>query len=413
MTPARPKTFDVVIAGGSYAGLALALALARALGPDADLAVIDRAPLDGGQPASDPRAFALAEASRLMLAVLGVWPALEAHAEPVRAIDLTDSALSDVVRPVLLSYDPTIGPQAQMHILEATRLKAALLAAVRAEPTIRLLAPAEVRGLERHGSAIRLRLGDGSAVEARLAVAADGVRSALRAAAGIGIVAHSFNQLGIVTIVAHERPHEGRAVQHFLPGGPFAMLPLPGQRCCISWSEDAARGQAIMSLADADFLAEAQHRAGYRLGALTLAGPRASWPLEAQLVRSLVATRLALIGDAARSVHPIAGQGVNLGLRDAAALAEVLVDGLRLGLEPGDATSLERYERWRRFDGFQSAAAFSALNTLFSNDWAVLRGLRDLGVGLVDRLPVLKGLLVAEAAGHTGEVPRLLKGEPL
>ncbi len=413
MMATPPTTFDVVIAGGGYAGLALALALARAAGPDLAVAVVDRQPLDGGQPGPDPRAFALAEASRAMLAALGVWPHLAQHAEPVLAIDLTDSALTDAVRPVLLSYDNLVDGRAQMHILEAGRLRAALLDAVRAERTIRLVAPAEFRGLERDVSSVRLRLGDGSVLEGRLAVAADGVRSGVRKAAGIGVVGNSFNQLGIVTIVAHQRPHEGRAVQHFLPGGPFALLPLPGQRCCITWSEEVSRGREIMALGDTAFLGEAQQRAGYSLGELSLAGPRACWPLEAQLARSLVAPRLALIGDAARSVHPIAGQGVNLGLRDVAALAESLVDGLRLGLEPGDATILERYERWRRFDGAQSAAAFSALNTLFSNDWAVLRGLRDLGVGLVDRLPGLKGLLVAEAAGRTGAVPRLLKGEPI
>ena len=413
MNSAKTDSFDVVIAGGSYAGLALSLALARALGPDLSLAVIDRAPLDGGTAGPDPRAFALAEASRAMLSVLGVWPELSAHAEPVRAIDLTDSALADVVRPVLLTYDTTVDDQSQMHILEAARLKSALVGAVRSEPSIRLLAPTEFRGMDRNESAVRLKLADGSAVSGRLAVAADGVRSALRTAAGIGVVGNSFDQLGIVTIVSLERPHEGRAVQHFLPGGPFALLPLPGQRCCITWSETAARGHEIMALDDAAFLAEAQQRAGYRFGTLVLEGPRASWPLEAHLARSLVGPRLALIGDAARSVHPIAGQGVNLGLRDAAALAEALVDGLRLGLEAGDATILERYERWRRFDGAQSAAAFSALNKVFSNDWTVLRGLRDVGVGLVDRLPGLKGLLVAEAAGRTGEMPRLLRGEPL
>lgn len=413
MAVASPGTFDVVIAGGSYAGLALALALARAVGPDLAVAVIDRAPLDGVAPGPDPRAFALAGASRAMLSVLGVWPGLSAHAEPVLAIDLTDSALADALRPVLLSIDTVVDGQSQMHILEAGRLRAALLDAVRAERTIRLLAPAEFRGMERDVSSARLQLGDGRVVAGRLAVAADGAHSALRAAAGIGVVGNSFDQLGIVTVVGHARPHEGRAVQHFLPAGPFALLPLSNQRSCITWTEAAVRGCQIMELGDEAFLAEAQQRAGYRLGELSLAGPRASWPLEAQRARSLVAPRLALIGDAVRSVHPIAGQGVNLGLRDVAALAQSLVDGLRLGLDPGDVTILERYERWRRFDGAQSAAAFSALNTLFSNDWAVLRGIRDLGVGLVDRLPGLKGLLVAEAAGRTGEVPRLLKGEPL
>jgi 2-octaprenyl-6-methoxyphenol hydroxylase len=261
------------------------------------------------------------------------------------------------------------------------------------------------------GREVTLR--DGGRRLARLLVGADGARSQVRAMAGIGVVGGSYRQRGIAVIVGHERDHDGRAVQHFLPGGPFALLPLPGRRSCITWSEDEARAQEIMALGDDAFLEEAQKRAGWKLGALSLSGRRASWPLGSHLARALVAPRLALVGDAARNVHPIAGQGVNLGFRDVAALAEAVVDGMRLGLEAGDAAVLARYERWRRADGVQSAAAFTALNRLFSNDSAVLRTIRDAGLGMVDRLPGLKGLLVAEAAGATGDVPRLLRGEAL
>jgi 2-octaprenyl-6-methoxyphenol hydroxylase len=235
----------------------------------------------------------------------------------------------------------------------------------------------------------------------------------LRAAAGIGTIARQYAQTGIVTTVRHERPHGGRAVQHFLPAGPFAILPMTGNRSCVTWTEEASEAARILALDDAGFLAELEKRFGHRLGALELAGPRGSWPLAMHLARELIAPRFALAGDAVRGVHPIAGQGLNLALRDVAALSECLVDAVRVGLDVGDATALERYARWRRFDGAASAAAFSALNVLFSRDNALLRSVRDAGLGVVDRLPSLKQLLVSEAAGLTGEVPKLLKGETL
>ena len=245
----------------------------------------------------------------------------------------------------------------------------------------------------------------------RLLVAADGGKSQLREAAGIKVVRWSYPQIGIVATVRHEKPHQGRAVQHFLPGGPFAILPLTGNRSCITWTEEASRARAILALDDAGFLAEVETRFDYRLGTVELAGPCGSWPLDTHLARAMVANRLALVGDAAHGVHPIAGQGLNLGLRDVAALCEVITDAARLGLDIGTLATLERYERWRRLDSALSAATFDALNRLFSNDSTVLRTARDFGLGLVERLPALKQLFVAEAAGLTGEVPKLLRGE--
>jgi 2-octaprenyl-6-methoxyphenol hydroxylase len=245
----------------------------------------------------------------------------------------------------------------------------------------------------------------------KLLVAADGRNSPLREAAGIGVVRWSYPQTGIVATVRLDRPHQGRAVQHFLPSGPFAVLPLTDDRACITWTEDAARASAILALDDAGFLAETEKRFGYRLGSISLAGPRASWPLDMHLARALVADRFALVGDAAHGVHPIAGQGLNLGLRDVAALTEVVADAARLGLDIGALTVLERYERWRRLDSALSAATFDALNRLFSNDSTPLRTARDFGLGLVERMPALKRFFVSEAAGLNGEVPRLLRGE--
>jgi 2-octaprenyl-6-methoxyphenol hydroxylase len=219
--------------------------------------------------------------------------------------------------------------------------------------------------------------------------------------------------MGIVTTVAHTKPHRGRAVQHFLPAGPFAILPLKGNRSSIVWSEERERATAIMGGDDASFLAELSQRFGHQLGELSLAGPRGSFPLDLQIARSFVADRFVLIGDAAHVVHPLAGQGLNIGMRDVAALIEVLVDGARLGFDLGSAPLLERYERWRRFDSALSAVAMDGLNRLFSNDNAPLRLLRDLGLGLVDNAPELKRFFVREAAGLTGEVPKLLKGQEL
>jgi 2-octaprenyl-6-methoxyphenol hydroxylase len=412
-TMGREQPFDVLIVGGSFAGLALALALARTPASCLAVGIVERGHIALDEPAGDPRAFAISAGSKSLLDAIGVWPHVAREAEPVSGIDITDSALGDIMRPVLLSYDTIIAGDPQMLILPAGRLRHALLQEVLAEPGIRVVAPAAVAGIDTGPGWSECRLADGNSIAGRLIVAADGARSPVRSMIGIGGVGGSYAQRGIAAIVAHEREHEGRAVQHFLPAGPFALLPLPGRRSCITWSEGEADARRIMALDDAGFIAEAQKRAGWRLGALTLEGRRADWPLGVHLARRLVAPRLALIGDAARSVHPIAGQGVNLGFRDVAALAQSVVEGTRLGLDTGDATILERYERWRRLDGTQSAAAFTALNALFSNDVTALRTLRDAGLGLLDRLPGLKQMLVAEAAGRTGVVPCLLEGRPI
>jgi 2-octaprenyl-6-methoxyphenol hydroxylase len=334
----------------------------------------------------------------------------------VVAVDITDSALGDAFRPILVSYDNTVeGGEPATYILENERLRAALLEGLARRPRIARIGGTVV-GWEVAAERGLVRLADGRVLRAPLVAAADGRGSAVREAAGIGVVSWRYRQVGIVATVSHEKPHRSRAVQHFLPAGPFAILPLKslgGNRSCITWTEDESWGRALVQLGDAAFLEEAEKRFGYRLGSIALAGPRAAWPLEMHLARALAADRLALVGDAAHLVHPIAGQGLNLGLRDVAALAEVVADAARLGLDIGSGVVLERYERWRRTDSAMSAAAFDALNRLFSNDWALLRTVRDAGLALVDRMPGLKQLLVTEAAGLTGEVPRLLRGEPL
>ncbi|HEX6611726.1 MAG TPA: FAD-dependent monooxygenase [Hyphomicrobiaceae bacterium] len=405
------ETHDIAIAGGSYAGLALACALSAALEHQARIAVVERRELAGPAPA-DPRAYALSTGSKRLLDALGVWSRIVAYAQPVSAIDITDSALEHAIRPILLTYETAVGgAEPAMWIVDGAALYATLLDAARSAPGVTLRTGTDAQAFVATDTEVAIDIANGPPLRARVLVATDGRRSPLREQAGIKLVRWSHEQIGIVTRVHHERPHNARAVQHFLPGGPFAILPMRDQRSCITWTEDRARGEAILALDDNGFLAEVEQRFGHRLGALRLDGPRASWPLEFQIARSMIARRFALAGDAARSVHPLAGQGLNLAFRDVAALAQCLAESMRIGLDPGDNTALERYERWRRFDSVTSAAAFDALNGIFSNDSVLSRAARDAGLGIVDRLPGLKQVIVREAAGETGDVPRLLRGE--
>jgi 2-octaprenyl-6-methoxyphenol hydroxylase len=404
--------FDVAVSGASFAGLALACALSDALGPEFRIAIIDRV-APAAMPA-DARAFALSAASRHLLEAIGVWPEIAAEAQPVDGIDITDSSLDAGVRPVLLSYDnATSTGEPATHIVPVGPLTAALKEKVKDHPSITLLAPAEATGLATGDTGARITLSDGRTIASSLVVAADGRKSPLRDAAGIKVIGWAYAQTGIVTTVRHERPHGARAVQHFLPNGPFAILPLTGNRACITWTEDAGEAKRIMALDDVGFLAEIDTRFGGKLGGIALDGPRQSWPLQLHLARRYVAPRFALVGDAAHGVHPLAGQGLNLAFRDVAALVEVVADAVRLGFEPGDAQALARYERWRRFDSAVSAATFDGINRLFAGDAPLLRSVREVGLGVVDRIPALKRFFVSEAAGLTGEVPRLLKGEPI
>lgn len=413
MANAAPNgRYDIVISGASYAGLALALALDGALEGSARIGLVDRREIGASKAGPDARAFALSAGSKRMLETLGVWGRVAAVAQPVASIEITDSSLEAGVRPVLLTYDNAVeGEEPASYIVPAGPLNDALVDVVASRAAIACLAPDEVASFDVRDAGIDLRLGRGDVLTATLLVAADGRKSPLRELAGIKSVGRSYPQMGIVTTVAHARPHNGRAVQHFLPAGPFAILPLPGNQSCITWTEEAGEARRILALDDASFRDEVDKRFGGKLGAVTLIGPRQSWPLELHLARSYIGPRFAVVGDAAHVVHPIAGQGLNLALRDVAALTEAITDAARLGLDLGSAQALERYERWRRFDAAMSTAAFDGLNVLFSNDSTLLRAARDVGLGIVDRSPMLKQLFVAEAAGITGDVPRLLRGE--
>ncbi len=401
---------EILIGGGGLAGLSLAIALRQALGDGFAVTVVD--PAFAG-PSKDMRASAIAAAARRLFETLGVWEAVAAGAQPILDMVVTDSKLSDAVRPVFLTFGGELEPgEPFAHMVENQPLVAALTDKARAVG-VELRATA-VAGFERSGGErIDVRLADGEKISARLLVAADGARSKIREQAGIASHGWNYGQSGIVTTVEHERDHEGRAEEHFLPAGPFAILPLKGRRSSIVWTEESREADRIVALPDEDFHRELESRFGLHLGNIRAVGPRRAYPLGLSVARAFVAERIALVGDAAHVIHPIAGQGLNMGLRDVAALAEAVVDAVRLGLDPGGAGVLERYQRWRRFDTMQMGVATDGLNRLFSNRSDVLRLVRDVGLGLVERMPALKGLFIREAAGLTGEVPKLLRGEPL
>ncbi len=401
---------DILIAGGGHVGLSLALALRRAM-PSLSVMLVDAAPPEAA--ARDTRASAVAAAGRRMLMRLGVWDEIAPRTQAINEMVITDSRTGDAVRPVFLTFGGRVEdgqPFAHM-VMNATMIGALRREAEAARTTI--VAPETVRDFNVAANAVTVKLGNGALVRARLLVAADGVRSRLRSLAGISTVGWSYGQSGIVVTVAHERPHKGRAIEHFMPGGPFAMLPLPDNRSSLVWTE---RTEAADRLVNGDpdvFRFELERRFGHQLGAIEPVGRPRAFPLGLTLARSFVKPRLALCGDAAHGIHPIAGQGLNLGFRDVAALAETIVEADRLGLDIGSLAVLERYQSWRRFDTVEMGATTDILNRLFSNDNPVLRLGRDIGLGLVDRMPALKKMFVGQAAGSGGDLPRLLRGEAI
>ncbi|MEQ1717387.1 MAG: FAD-dependent monooxygenase [Hyphomicrobium sp.] len=404
------KPFDIAISGASFAGLALARGLRLAFGEHLRIALIDRA---AGPPSGhDTRAFAIWAASKNVLEALGVWAALAGEAQALTSVEITDTALEDGLRPALLTYDAlTSDGQPAGYIVPSGALHRALYESLRHDTETLWIAPAEATGLDAGSAKIETRLADGQTIVSQLLVAAEGRQSKLREAAGIKTVGWGYGQRGIVATVQFSEPHHGVAIQHFLPGGPFAVLPLIGNRACITWSSSDAEAGRVLALDDAGFLAELDQRIGGRFGNITVVERPQSWPLDLKIARAFIAPRFALVGDAAHGVHPVAGQGVNLALRDVAALVECLVDSARLGFDLGNAEALERYARWRRFDTTMSAAAYDGLNRLFSIDNVLLRAARGAGLGVVDRIGALKSFIVDEAAGLTGDTPKMLRGE--
>ncbi|WP_439573992.1 ubiquinone biosynthesis hydroxylase [Phreatobacter sp.] len=401
---------DVAIAGAGMAGLALAVALKQALGEGFSVAVAD--PSLAGSVRDEGRASAFAAAARRLFEVLEVWPAIAPEAQPILDMVVTDSRTLDVVRPVLLTFDGDVTPGEPFAHMAPNAVATEALRARAQALGVRFL-PQAVEALTGGPGRAMLELADGSPVTASLVAACDGGRSRLRELAGITTVGWDYGQSGIVCTVEHEDDHEGRAEEHFLPAGPFAVLPLKGRRSSIVWTEESRRAERLCALPQVLFQDELETRFGHKLGPIRVVDAPRAYPLGLHVARTFVGERLALVADAAHVIHPIAGQGINMGFRDVAALAECVADAARLGLDPGSPDVLERYQRWRRFDTVVMGAATDGLNRLFSNGSDPLRFVRDLGLGFVDRMPGLKSFFIRQAAGIGGEAPRLLRGEAL
>lgn len=403
---------DVLIVGGGMAGMTLACALAGAGVP---VSVLDRAPPEAQMTGDyDGRASAIAHASAMALRGIGLWPLLEPHASPIKDIRVADGHPMRGISPLFLHYDHRdVGDAPFGYIIENRVIREALAAFAAKCPALNLLAPVDVARLDRSRHRAEAVLADGRRVRAGLAIAADGRFSETRKAAGIPVTGFRYRQTAIVCTVRHERAHDGVAVELFLPGGPFAMLPMTYNRSNIVWTERADLAPVYLGLDDDRFMTELRRRFGEWLGEIELVGPRFSYPLGVLHAARYTDDRLVLVGDAAHAIHPIAGQGLNLGLRDVAALAELIVDTHRLGLDLGGAQVLDRYERWRRVDNMLLTAVTDGLNRLFSNDIAPVRLVRDLGLAGVNRLPPVKRFLMRHAMGVVGDLPRLVRGEAL
>ncbi len=402
-----PRRVELLVVGGGLAGTTLALAAASA---GIATALVDRenpgtllaAPYDG-------RSTALAWGSHLVFAALGVWEDIAAESSPIKEIRVADGGSR-----LFLHYDhKLVGAHPLGFIVENRVLRRVLLARCQSLPSLAHVAPMAVERVEYEAGAARASLADGSVIRAELVAAADGKTSPLRAAANIRTIQWSYPQTAIVCTVRHAEPHRGVAVEHFLPAGPFAILPMTGGRSSIVWTERRDLAPRLLAASEDEFRQELARRFGDHLGALELEGPRWSYPLSFLFATRTIAPRLALVGEAAHLIHPIAGQGFNLGIRDIAALAEAIVDARRLGLDIGAASVLRRYESARQIDAAVLGTVTDGLNRLFSNEVAPVRLARDLGLAAVDRTAPLKRLFMRHAMGTYGNLPRLTRGERL
>jgi 2-octaprenyl-6-methoxyphenol hydroxylase len=402
---------DMIVVGGGYVGLSVALAVKLAA-PHLDIQVIEGAAKD--QWKHDPRASAIISAASRMLDVFGIWDEIVTQSQPITRMIITDSKTGDAVRPVFLTFDGTVQDgEPFAHMVPNVAMVGALLKAAE-QAGIPVRNGVKATDFSGTGHQAEITLSDGTSLTSRLVVACDGVRSRIREMAGIKTVTWAYGQSGIVTTVEHERPHDGVAEEHFLPAGPFAILPLTGNRSSLVWTERTNDADRLVASDDLVFETELERRFGHKLGAIRATSDRRAFPLGLTLARSFIAPRLALAGDAAHGIHPISGQGLNLGFKDVAALAETIVDADRLGLDIGTVNVLERYQTWRRFDTFRMGVTTDVLNRLFSNDVMPIRIARDFGLGLVERLPKLKSYFISEAAGTAAaNNPKLLTGQAI
>jgi 2-octaprenyl-6-methoxyphenol hydroxylase len=404
MTKASSDNYDVAIVGGGMVGMSLAIALAR---EHMRVAVIEKTAMPAQlAPGFDGRVSAIALGSQRILDNIGAWEHMAAHAEPI-----LDIRVSDGDTPFFLHYDHhEVGEEPFGYIVENRYIRHALQTAAAKLPTLMVMEQCEVKSFESSGafSTITLSRND-EKIRARLLVAADGRHSPLRKIANIGAVQWNYSQTAIVCTIAHEKPHGGLAQERFLPAGPFAVLPMQGNRSSLVWVEPNERVQLYLELPDAEFVQEIRERVGDYLGDITVSGQRFSYPLSLMHAKTYVGERLALIGDAAHAIHPIAGQGVNLGFRDVAAMHELLTERFTLGLDIADAGTLAHFERWRRFDNVVMLATTDLLNRLFSNRIIPIQLARGLGLWAVEKMPGVKRYFMRNAMGLTGDMPKLTK----
>jgi len=402
---AESKEVDVLIVGAGPVGLTLALALKK-FAPAMSVAINDVRPL---VVPNDERSSALALGVTSVFEAIGVWDQMLPDAAPISGMHITDSDEADLMRPLFLKFEGDVVPgQPFAHMVPNRSSIKALLDSAK-EEGVELIAPVKTTGFDFSGLGAKVDFDDGRQITARLVVAADGASSALRDRAGIDTIGHDYKQSGIVTTFSHEIDHEQVAYEHFLPSGPFATLPLPNNRSSLVWSERTEDVPKYLEMDLEKVAFEIEKRMGSTLGKVTVEAPLQAFPLKLQIAKSFVGDRLALIGDAAHVVHPIAGQGMNLGIKDVAALAEVLILAMRQGEDIGGEDVLKRYEKWRRMDIGLMAVATDGLNKLFSNNLPPLRVIRDVGLGVVDRLPILKKAFIGHAAAAQGG-PKLLSG---
>jgi 2-octaprenyl-6-methoxyphenol hydroxylase len=403
---------DILIVGGGLNGPALAIAAAQA---GFSVTVIDAlAEKLRKNAAFDGRSYALALGSQRLMRAIGLWDALEGHAQPMLDIKVTDGRAGEGPSPFFMHFDHTEIEEGPMgFMVEDRHLRRTLLNAMEADPKITHLGGETVTDQAADAGGIGVTLASGRTLTARLLVGADGRQSGTARRAGISRTGWDYDQTALVCAVSHELPHHGVAHQFFMPPGPLAILPLTGNRCSIVWSERTAQARRINAMTDAAYLDVLRPRFGSFLGEIALAGKRFSYPLGLTIANSFIAPRVALVGDAAHGVHPIAGQGLNAGLRDVAALVEVLATAARRGEDFAADPVLARYQQWRRFDTTTLALATDTFNRLFSNDNPILRAGRDLGMGVVNAIPALRRGFIREAAGLTGDVPQLMQGKPV
>lgn len=406
------NTSDILIVGGGLNGPALALAMAQT---GHSVTVIDALPPGASQAEDfDGRGYALALASQRLLAQIGVWENVADHAQPMLEIKVTDGTVGQGPSPFFMHFDHAEIEEGPMgYMVEDRFLRRAFGAAMKAEPRITVMPDTRVVAQDVDPTGVTVTLANGGTLRGRVLIGSDGRKSGTAERAGIKRTGWEYGQTALVCAIDHEKPHGGVAHQFFMPPGPLAILPLPGNRCSIVWSERTETAHAIHALDDAGYLDALRPRFGDFLGEISLAGKRFTYPLNLTIANSFIGDRMALVGDAAHGMHPIAGQGLNAGLRDVAALAEVLTEATRRGEDFGSSLVLGRYQQWRRFDTAALAAATDAFNRLFSNDNPLLRLGRDIGMGIVGSLPGLRRGFVREAAGLTGDMPRLLQGKPI